>query len=148
MGKNHKNVPDFTGNYSLFEKEIEAWKGGTEMKPEQRGCAVALGLTGRARQKVFELDSAAMSSPTGLKQVMDILKKEFHKDEVDNKGDLMLKMLMYQRTDETITQYMEEFDSRSRTLKDILGVEPWCADMKGFLLLHNARLTPTDHKIV
>ena len=85
MASNYK-VPPTLGPekaYDSWKSEIAMWRLVTDLKPEKQALAVALSLTGQARQKALEISVDDLNKDTGMKTLLEALDKIFLADEVD-----------------------------------------------------------------
>ena len=69
--------------YETWKNELEIWKLVTTVKPEKQALAVTLSLTGQAKAKALEIDTAQLNTEDGMNILLTALETLFLQDEVD-----------------------------------------------------------------
>ena len=74
---NLKNPPKLENhdNYENWEKSLKLWRLATDLPKAKQGTAVVLSLTGKARDKVLELEIDEINSEAGLDLILVELAK-------------------------------------------------------------------------
>ena len=67
--------------YEKWVKEVKLWQTVTPLKDNEQAPAIALSLSGRARDAALELDITSLNSETGVKQLLEKLDGLYLKDE-------------------------------------------------------------------
>ena len=76
-------------DYESWEKSQKLWQVVTDLKPGQQGPAVALALTGKAREVVLELKIEEIKADDGVDKICAKLKAIYQKDTVDSAMKLL-----------------------------------------------------------
>ena len=79
----YKNPPILNDDsqYEKWVKEVKLWQTVTPLKDNEQAPAIALSLSGRARNAALELDITSLNSETGVKQLLEKLDGLYLKDE-------------------------------------------------------------------
>ena len=120
MAKSFKNPPKLEqhDNYENWEKSLKLWRLATDLPKPKQGIAVALALTGKARDKVLELDINDINSDNGLDLVIAELDKIYKKDNIDTAYEAFEKFITFRREPSMyICEYTNEFDKRYNKAK-------------------------------
>ena len=147
-----KNPPRFsmTKNYEMYKKELESWKAITSIEAAKLGRVVALSLPEEdpsgIRQKVF--NSVNLDGADGYKNLIAFMDKEFKKDEISDMCEKIRKfMKLHKAKDQTIQQYISEFDQAYQSAKNT-GLTDLPDQYLMYMLLENALLKDQDYRLV
>ena len=66
--------------YSTWRKEMQIWELATSLDKTKRALIVLLSLEGKAREAVWELDTAVLNSEDGMKKLYEKLDTLFLED--------------------------------------------------------------------
>jgi hypothetical protein len=148
------NPPVFNSevkSYERYKQELLAWNEITELPAAKRGIAIALSLPEgdktRIREKVWdEITLDKLKVDGGFKELTNFMDLKLGKDELEDSLEKFESFEDYQRTDEDITQYIDNFDSRYQKIdkKGMKLPEPILA----FKLLRRANLTKEEKLLV
>ena len=144
----YRSPPKFDGNFTQFEKEVSLWKDCCGIKAEEQGGILALSLTGTPRTLATNIPHANIVCAQGLNNVMEELKKLYATDSIDNKFKVLTELETYCRSDESVMDYIAEFERKFTAATDFLGAEAYADFMKAFKLIRGANLSDTDSRIV
>jgi hypothetical protein len=108
---------------------VEVWETVTELKPKQRGGALAMRLGGKARTKAFKLGADVLSleeilpdlggggrpaiagQKSGVQEVLSLIRKHYGEDEQKDVLDKLLRFFSCRRTrDESHDDWRVRFD--------------------------------------
>ena len=97
MAKSFKNPPKLEqfDNYESWERSLKLWRMATDLPKAKQGIAVALSLTGKARDTVVELDLDDINSDNGLDLVIAELDKIHKKDNIDTAYEAFEKFINF-----------------------------------------------------
>lgn len=110
-------------DYEQWKKDLLLWTEFTDLEKNKMAIAVHLSLSGRARKASSELASGELKCDDGIKNLIKKLDRIFLQDENWRVFNNYLQFENYLRGDnESIDQYLSEFDRRYFKLKDC-GVE-------------------------
>ena len=147
--KNFKNIPKFQGNYAQFEREVRLWAHVTSLKKTELGSALALSLTGTARQVATGMTDNEIMAEDGLDKVLAKIKELFDKDTLDSRHQALRDIeACHRREGQNIVDYILEFELLYNKAKDVIGEEIYSAQMKGFKLIWNAKLDDMSEMVV
>ena len=113
MTSNVKNPPalDKSKSYESWEKSIKLWQLVTDLKVPQQGPALALSLTGKAKEAVLELTVTELKAETGVQAILDKLGAIYKKDDIDTAYEAFEAFINFQRESEMeISKYITEFE--------------------------------------
>ena len=74
-------------SYESWKNEIEMWKRVTDLDKKKQALAVALSLTGRARDTALEIPADDLNDDDGMKTLLEALDSVFLKEEKDRAYD-------------------------------------------------------------
>ena len=90
MSSNNYKIPplfDEKKSYESWKNEVEIWKLVTELDVKKQALAVALSLTGRARNTALEVAAVDLNKENGLATLLHKLDTVFLKEEKDHQYD-------------------------------------------------------------
>ena len=149
MAKSFKNPPKLEqfDNYESWERSLKLWRMATDLPKAKQGIAVALSLTGKARDTVVELDLDDINSDNGLDLVIAELDKIYKKDNIDTAYEAFEKFINFRREPSmNIREYTNEFDKRYNKAKSHgFTLADSC---QGYFLLNQAKLSEDHKKLV
>ena len=149
MSNNFKNPPklDQHDNYENWEKALKLWRLATDVPKAKQGTAVVLALTGKARDKVLELEIEQINSEAGIDLILLELAKIYKKDTIDAAYEAFEKFIKFNRDPSmNITEYINEFEKRYNKAKS--HGFTLAASCLGYFLLNQARLSDDHKKLV
>ena len=149
MSNNLKHPPklDQFDSYENWEKTLKLWKLATDLPKKKQGTAVLLTLTGKARDKVLELDEAQIAADDGLDNILAELAKIYKKDSVDSAYDAFESFIKFTRDPSmNISAYNIEFEKRyNKARSHGFTLADSCL---GYFLLNQARLSEEHRKLI
>ena len=85
MASSYKNPPTLSDDkdYQTWKNEVRMWATVTELSKSKMGVAVALSLTGKARDAAVDIDVTILNAEDGLDKLLIELDKLFEKEKVD-----------------------------------------------------------------
>lgn len=89
MAANYKNPPTFDEGkpYESWKNEVDMWIRVTDLTKKKQALAVALGLTGRARETAMEIPVDDLNKDTGMTTLLEKLDGLFLVEEKDRTYD-------------------------------------------------------------
>ena len=149
MSSSYKNPPKLNEDmqYEAWVKEVNLWSLCCKLDKGEQGPALALSLSGHARQAAMEIDTGMMQSQNGLQAVINKLDGLYLKD-VNQRIYVALKSFEhFKRTDETsMDDYLNQFDLRYNRLKAHGIILPDV--VLGYRMIESANLTQSRSEIV
>ena len=149
MASNIKNPPllEECANYESWEKSLELWQLITTLKPEQQGPAVALSLTGKAKESALEISIDELKSATGVNKILEKLGKIYKKDSVDSAYEAFESFIKFRRDPSmSIPKYIVEFEALYNKAK-VHGCQ-LSSEILAYFLLNQAKLSDDHMKLV
>ena len=110
---NIKTPPAFKNgdDYEKWKKKLTIWQCLTSLEATKQGPALFLVLEGDAQDAVLELDTAKITSATGVKEILDILDKLYLKDKTQSAFEALEAFENYKRPNElSIADFCNEFE--------------------------------------
>ena len=105
-------------NYDCWRKEMEIWEMATNVPPKKRAPTVFLGLTGKAREAILEMELSLLNTDDGLNHLYEKLDTLFKTDEDQAALNAYEKFEKYMRSNSmSMTDYRIEFDRLVQQLK-------------------------------
>ncbi|KAK9518554.1 hypothetical protein VZT92_023859 [Zoarces viviparus] len=82
---NYKVPPPFDEkkSYESWKNEVEIWRLVTDLEKKKQALAVALSLTGRARDSALEIAAVDLNDDEGMNVLLTKLDAVFLKEETD-----------------------------------------------------------------
>ena len=149
MAKAFNNPPklDDHTDYESWEKTLKLWRLATELPKAKQGIAVVLTLTGKAKDKVLELEIDDINSDRGLDLVIAELDKLYKKDSIDTAYEAFEQFISFRRDGSmNIREYILAFDKRYAKAKSHgFTLADSCL---GYFLLNQAKLSEDHKKLV
>lgn len=140
-------------SYELFKTELLLWAEVTDLAPAKQGPAIALFSLPKndesmIHEKVLrELTVEKLKEDVGLKTLIAFLDKHLGKDSLEEAWCLFEDFEDYKRSDETILQYIVNYDQKYRRLEVTAGMTVPPA-LLAFKLLKNANLTQEEKLVI
>ena len=133
--------------YEAWVKEVNLWSICCKLDAGEQGPALALSLSGNARQAAMDIDTSVMKSDGGLQAVINKLDGLYLKD-VNQRIYVALKSFeRFKRTEETsMDDYLNQFDLRYNKLKAHGIVLPDV--VLGYRMIESANLTQNRSELV
>lgn len=145
----YKNPPVLGDDtqYEAWVKEVNLWSLCCKLDKEEQGPALALSLSGNARQAAMDIDMNTLNSDGGLQAVINKLDGLYLKD-VNQRIYVALKTFeSFKRTDDcSMDKYLNEFDLKYNKLKAHGIVLPDV--VLGYRMLESANLTKSRSELV
>lgn len=145
---NYRVPPAFEENksYESWKNEIEMWKRVTELGKKKQALAVALSLTGRARDTALEITADDLNQDNGMKTLVEALDSVFLKEEKDRAYDAYTDFDNIKReNDVSMTDYIVHFEQRYNKMRKFDMVLPDA--VLAFKLLDTASLDVKDKQL-
>ncbi|XP_057296098.1 uncharacterized protein LOC130625028 [Hydractinia symbiolongicarpus] len=133
-------------SYKDWKKEVQIWQALTELKAEKQGPAIFMGLRGKAKESVLELDIEQISAATGVKAITNRLDKIYLKDENQTAYLAYETFEKFKRPPEmSMNDYLIEFE---RLYHKIQGHNMVLPDgVLAYRVLQSANLTPEQQQL-
>lgn len=120
MAANYKNPPTFDEGkpYESWKNEVEMWIRVTELSKKKQALAVALGLTGRAREAAMEIPVTDLNEDNGMTKLLEKLDGLFLVEEKDRTYEAYSNFDKLAR-DSTVSMadFIIEFEQRYARMK-------------------------------
>ena len=117
------------------------------MKPEKRGPALILAISGKAQEIVLELSLDEIKAAEGVETILNKLRSIYRKDSVDTAYEAFEKFIYFTREGSmTISEYINEFERRYNKAK-VHGCE-LSSSIRAFYLLNQAKLSEEHKKLI
>ena len=148
---NYNCLPEYNGSWSTYEAEVKLWTLATKLEEQKRGPAIILSLPlkSAARTLASSLDAAEIVKDTGVQLVLDTIKPLYEADSVDLKYRAMVKLERLKREESAdIMKYILDFEAAFMDVKNLTGNDPYSDELKAFILIWKANLSPTNERIV
>ena len=98
-------------DYTQWKNEVELWQMFTDMEKKKQGLAVALSLTGKARDIATSIDREKLTSEEGVKYVLNELDKLFEKEKTFLMYDTYAKFTNFKKTESmSMLDYVVQFE--------------------------------------
>jgi hypothetical protein len=98
-------------NYETWKNEIEMWRLVTDLDKRKQALAVALSLTGKAREVALEIDADELNRNDGLTRLLNSLDKVFEKEAKDLSYAAYTEFDKFRMTsDMSMEDYIIEFE--------------------------------------
>ena len=133
--------------YESWVKEVDLWSACCKLEQNQQGPALALSLSGNARQAALNVDSGTLKSNGGLAAVINKLNGLYLKDE-NQRIYVALKSFEQYKRPQTLSMdnYLNEFDLKYGKLKGHAIVLPDA--VLAYRLLESANLDKSKSELV
>ena len=133
--------------YESWVKEVNLWSLCCKLEKEEQGPALALSLSGNARQAAMDIDMTTLNSAGGLQAVINKLNGLYLKD-VNQRIYVALKSFeTFKRTEScSMDNYLNEFDIKYSKLKSHGIVLPDV--VLGYRMLESANLSKNRSELV
>ena len=133
--------------YETWVKEVNLWSLCCKLDKQEQGPALALSLTGHARQAAMDIDTTVMNSDQGLQSVINKLNGLYLKD-VNQRIYVALKNFeCYKRSaDTSMDNFLNQFDLRYNKLKAHGIVLPDV--VLGYRMIESANLNQSRNELV
>jgi transposase InsO family protein len=98
-------------NYESWKNEVEMWRLVTDLEKKKQALAVALSLTGKAREVALEIDADELNRNDGLTRLLNSLDKVFEKEAKDLSYAAYTEFDKFRkRPDMSMEDYVIEFE--------------------------------------
>lgn len=145
----YKNPPVFREDmsYESWKNEVEMWQFVTDLDPKKQAFAIALSLTGQAKEAALQFKASDLNSVDGLKKLLESLDLVFKKDVVDSQYECYKNFENFRQSDEMkMTDYITDFEQRYNKLKNKHAME-YPDPVLAFKLLDNTKLSTKDRQL-
>lgn len=133
-------------SYESWKNEVEMWILVTELDKKKQALAVALSLTGRARDTALEIAAADLNKDGGMKTLLDALDGVFLKEEKDRAYDAYTDFDRIRREKEvSMADYIVNFEQRYNKMRKFDMALPDA--VLAFKLLDTANLDVKDKQL-
>ena len=133
-------------NYEKWKKKFSIWQSLTSLDKTKQGPALVLTLDDETQDRVLELAHSVIASESGVAKILEVLDKMFLKDKTLLGIDAVDHFESYVRGNESITEFINEFDRRYAKTKSY-GTK-YSEDVIAFRLLKSANLSHQDFKLI
>ena len=147
--QSYKNPPALADDkqYEMWVKEVVLWSACCKLEKKEQGPALALSLSGNARQAALNVDVAILKSDEGLDAIINKLNGLFLKDENQRLYVALKDFEQYKRPENiSIDNYLNEFDLKYGKLKAHRIELPDA--VLAYRLLESANLDKTKSELV
>ena len=104
--------------YEIWKKEVDLWQLCCKLEKKEQGPALALSLTGKAREAALELRVEEINADDGVKHLTDKLDGLFLKDENQRIYVSLKSFEQYKReTTQSIDSYINHFERLHNKVK-------------------------------
>ena len=136
--------------YSSWKRKITIWQCGTTLDTTKQAARVIQALEGKALDFATRISIEKIKSANGVELVLAELDKHFKKDETQTAFITAENFENYRRTDESISEYIEEFCRRKDLVDecDVFGSGSYKDGILAYRLLKQASLTPTENQLI
>ena len=144
----YKNPPALKEDtvYETWKNEVEVWRLMTDLDEKKQALAVALTLTGHAREKVIEIEASRLNSTDGMKILIEALDELYKKDTIDLSYEAYSKFEKFRKSEDMkMTEYIVEFERLYTKVKKYQMVLPDA--VLAFKLLDNANLEDREKQL-
>ena len=133
-------------SYESWKNEVEMWKRVTELDKKKQALAVALSLTGRARDTALEISADVLNADDGMAKLVEALDNVFLKEEKDRAYDAYTDFDTIRReTDVSMADYIVHFEQRYNKMRKFDMALP--DTVLAFKLLDTADLDVKDKQL-
>ena len=138
--------------FELFKTELTQWDDVTDIHKTKLGAAIVLTLPDDDKSKhlqttvLDQITTTKLTAEDGLSELIKSLEKLLGKDDLE---DCIIKyddFEVYSRSVESITDYINQFDSKYTKVKNKGITLP--SSVLAFKLLRNSNISNTERKIV
>ena len=138
-------------SYEIYKSELELWKAVTELKPEKQAAAIVLTLPNsdkcNIRATILErVPHSKLILASGLTDVQTALDEILGKDDIEDCWSKYEEFEDFNRTTETIEEYIRQFETRYNRIKNKSIALP--EEILAFALLRKAKISREDKKLV
>jgi hypothetical protein len=135
--------------YSSWKRAIRVWQIGTSVGAAKQGARVIQALEGKTLDFATRMDLEKVKAATGVDFVLTELDKYFKKDETQIAFVAIENLENYKRTNESISEYIEEFSRRKDLVEECEGMGAAYSDsVLAYRLLKQAQLTPSESQLI
>ena len=147
--KSVRNPPVFNDSvdYEVWKKEVSLWKICCKYEKNEMGSALALSLSGSAREAALELSVEELSDDAGVANLVKKLDGLFLKDENQRIYVSLKTFEQYKRTqDQSLDNFINEFERNHNRVKGhkIDFPDSYIA----YRLLESANLEPAKSELI
>ena len=97
---------------------VNIWTKFTDLPVKKQAPALVMSLSGKTFDAILELEDEALSSESGVKQILEKLNTIYKKDELHEKFQDLENFESFKRSENTsIQEFLVEFDQRYNKLK-------------------------------
>ena len=138
-------------SYDIYRAELELWDTVTDVSAEKKAACIILTLpctgTCTIRTTVIQKgDKAKLNSATGFAELLRLLDELLGKDDLQDCVDKYDEFEDYHRTNETMREYVQVFDTKVAKLTNKSITLPQV--VLAFKLIRNANISKEDKKLV
>ena len=136
--------------YSSWKRKILVWQCGVTLDATKQGSRVVQALEGKALEFATRIALAKIKSENGVELVLQELDKHFKKDETQIAFIAIENLENYKRTDESISDYIEEFSRRKDLVEECecLGADAYKDGILAYRLLKQASLSKSETQLI
>jgi len=147
MAANYKLPPKFDekNSYECWKNEMAMWLLVTDLEKPKQALAVALSLTGKARETALEVPAADLNKDTGMASLLTALDAVFMKEAKDSAYEAYSNFDSFRRSGISISDYVFEFEHRYNKCRKHNMTLPDA--VLAFKLLDNAGLNVKERQL-
>lgn len=133
-------------SYDTWKNEIKMWRLVTELDKKKQALAIALSLTGKAREAALEIPAENLNSDDGVDKLLEKLDQLFKKDTIDSAYEAYKNFdAFYQGESVPMTDYIAQFEILYRKMEKYEMKLPDA--ILAFTLLEKANLEKKDRQM-
>ena len=136
--------------YSSWKRAVRVWQIGATIEPAKQGARVIQALEGKTLDFATRMDLDKVKATTGVAHVLAELDKYFKKDETQIAFVAIENLENYTRTNESISEYIEEFCRRRDLVEECegIGAAAYKDSILAYRLLKQAHLAPNETQLI
>ena len=136
--------------YSSWKRKILVWQAGATIDATKQGARVIQALEGKTLDFATRLDLNKAKAANGVEYVLGELDNYFKKDETQIAFVAIENLENYTRTNESISEYIEEFSRRKDLVEecDGIGAGAYKDGILAYRLLKQANLAHSETQLI
>lgn len=149
MAVNYKQPPKFDEKgmtYEQWKNEVSIWELVTDIEPKKRALAIALTLTGKAKETALEVEVKVLNAEDGVKKLVGKLDTVLKKHDSDADYEAYTAFDSFRRSSGMkMSDYIYDFENKYSVCKKRKMELP--SAVMAFKLLDNAGLSDTEKQL-
>ena len=136
--------------YSSWKRAVRVWQLGATIDTSKQGARVIQALEGKTLDFATRMDLEKVKADDGVTFVLNELDKYFKKDETQIAFVAIENLENYKRTNESISEYIEEFSRRKDLVEECegIGAGAYKDSILAYRLLKQAQLTQSESQLI